>query len=85
MKRAADGMNVAAEFLVDHGIKGEGGIPCSTNSQWAVPCMYWLFTEYLVKRRWTSIFISTLALRCAFAAGAEATPPCPIAWRQTSA
>lgn len=45
MKRASDGMTTAAEFLVDHG--GRGGAPYVTNSQWVVPYMYWLFTEYL--------------------------------------
>lgn len=61
MKRAADGMKLAAEFLVDHG--GKGGTPYSTTSQWVVPYMYWLFTEYLTSVGPNSKFEAWLADR----------------------
>jgi len=45
MKRCADGMKLAGEFLIDHG--GLNGIPYRPLSQWVGPYMYWVFTEYL--------------------------------------
>jgi len=45
MKRAAEGMQLAFDFLIDHG--GKGGTPYFPRSLWVGPYMYWLFTEYL--------------------------------------
>ena len=43
MKRCADGLKAASDFLIDHG--GRDGAPYRPKSQWVGPYMYWVFTE----------------------------------------